>query len=74
MPLAANAKEKHFKVPELARMWNMDPKTVRKMFKGKVGVVHKPNPEKRNKRPYTTLWIPESVANAVYAHVTGRAA
>ena len=74
MALIANAKENHFKVPELARTWHMDPKTVRKMFKGKVGVVHKTNPERRNKRPYTTLWIPESMANAVYAQITGRAA
>lgn len=72
MALMAIAKERHFKVPELAKIWNMDPKTVRKMFKGKVGVVHKPNPETRNKRGYTTLWIPESMANAEYAKMTGR--
>jgi hypothetical protein len=72
MPLIAAAKEKHFKVPELAKMWNMDPKTVRRMFKGKVGVVHRPNPATRNKRAYTTLWIPESMANAEYAKITGR--
>jgi hypothetical protein len=71
MSLIAAAQEKHFKVPELAKMWNMDPKTVRRMFKGKV---HKPNPETRNKRGYTTLWIPESMAKAEYARITGRTA
>jgi hypothetical protein len=74
MALLAMATERHFKVPELAKMWSMDPKTVRKMFKGKVGVVHQPNPETRNKRRYTTLWTPESVANAEYAKITGRTA
>jgi methylphosphotriester-DNA--protein-cysteine methyltransferase len=67
MPLMFTAKEKHYKIPELAKQWNMDAKTVRKLFKGKVGVVHKPNPATRNKRAYTALWIPESMANAVYA-------
>ena len=53
---------------------NMDPKTVRRMFRGRVDVFHDPHPETRNKRAYTSLRIPESVAYAEYAKRIGRAA
>jgi hypothetical protein len=67
------AQERHFKVSESARMWHMDPKTVRKWFKGRLDVLHDPHPATRGKRAYTTLRIPESIAYAEYAKRTGRA-
>jgi len=66
------SQEKHFKVTDLAKKWNLDPKTVRRMFKGMTDVFHDPHPERRNKRPYTTIRIPESVAYAEYAKRIGR--
>lgn len=67
------SEERHFTVPELARRWHYDPKTIRKWFKGKPGVLHDPHPATRRKRAYTVLRIPESIAYAEYAKRTGRA-
>jgi hypothetical protein len=68
------SEERHFTVPQLARKWNYDPKTLRKWFKGRTGVIHDPHPATRKKRAYTTLRVPESIAYAEYTRRTGRAA
>jgi methylphosphotriester-DNA--protein-cysteine methyltransferase len=34
--------EKHYTAPELAKLWHLDPKTIRRMFKGVPGVIFLP--------------------------------
>jgi hypothetical protein len=58
--------EKHYSVKELATLWNLSDRTIRRMFVGEPGVVEWGTCETRMKRGYKTLRIPESVARAVY--------
>lgn len=53
--------ERHWSVAEIAKRWNVSPKTVREMFRSEPGVLKIERPERCSKRSYTTLRIPESV-------------
>jgi len=58
--------EKHYSVKELANLWNLSDRTIRRMFVGEPGVVEWGACERRMKRAYKTLRIPESVARRVH--------
>jgi hypothetical protein len=58
--------EKHYSVKELANLWNLSDRTIRRMFVGEPGVVEWGTCERRMKRAYKTLRIPESVARRVH--------
>jgi hypothetical protein len=58
--------ERHYSVRELAILWNLSDRTIRRMFVGEPGVVEWGACERRMKRAYKTLRIPESVARRVY--------
>jgi hypothetical protein len=58
--------EKHYSVKELANLWNLSDRTIRRMFVGEPGVVEWGTCERRMKRAYKTLRIPESVALRVH--------
>ena len=58
--------EKHYSVKELAGLWNLSDRTIRRMFIGEPGVVEWGACERRMKRAYKTLRIPESVARRVH--------
>lgn len=58
--------EKHYSVVELAQLWNLSEKTIRRMFEKEPGVLQWGKLESRSKRGYTTLRIPESVALRVH--------
>jgi hypothetical protein len=53
-------------VAELANLWNLSEKTIRRMFENEPGVLLWASEEKRFKRPYTTLRIPEMVMLRVH--------
>ena len=53
--------EKHYSIPEIAAALQLDPNTIRKIFRDTPGVVKVAHPSKRRKRPYVTLRIPQSV-------------
>ena len=53
--------ERHYSVAEIAEMWGLSEKTVRRMFEEEDGVLQWSTPETRRKRGYITLRIPESV-------------
>lgn len=65
-PDPASAFEKHYSVKELATLWNLSDRTIRRMFVGEPGVVAWGASERRRKRAYKTLRIPESVARRVH--------
>lgn len=58
--------ERHYSVKELAELWNLSDRTVRRMFVHEPGVLEWGTGETRMKRGYKTLRIPESVAQRVY--------
>jgi hypothetical protein len=58
--------ERHYSVKELAELWNLSDRTIRRMFVGEPGVVEWGACESRMKRGYKTIRIPESIARRVH--------
>jgi hypothetical protein len=67
---AVRALERHYKVTDLAELWGMSAKLVRKIFAAEPGVLKIDRPELRNKRGYCSLRIPESVAVSVHKRLS----
>jgi AraC-like DNA-binding protein len=65
--------ERHYSVSEIAKMWALSEKTVRRMFEDEEGVLQWGTPETRRKRGYITLRIPESVLLRVHRQRAQRA-
>jgi hypothetical protein len=60
------ALERHYSVPEIAELWSMSEKSVRRLFAGEGGVLEWGTPETLRKRGYRNLRIPESVLIRVH--------
>jgi hypothetical protein len=60
-----HVKGTNYTVQELAKLWQFSPDKVRELFENEPGVLKIKNPPKKGKRAYTTLRIPESVAERV---------
>jgi hypothetical protein len=60
------ALEPHYSVPQIAAMWHMTEKTVRRLFEGEPGVLRWGGEETVKKRRYQNLRIPESVVIRVH--------
>lgn len=58
--------ERHFSVRELSKLWAWSPKTTFRRFASEPGVLLVRREETLNKRSYSQLRIPESVAARVY--------
>ncbi len=58
--------EKYYTVGELAEIWGLSERTIRRMFSHEPGVIKWENGETRCKKSYTTLRIPESVVQRVH--------
>jgi transcriptional regulator GlxA family with amidase domain len=58
--------EKHYSVSELASLWSLSERTVRRMFENEPGVLRWGHSEGRHKRRYKTLRIPETVMLRVH--------
>lgn len=56
--------ERHYKPEEIAEQWQISVETVRRLFNNEPGVL-KIGEQKRNRRAYFTLRIPESVLDRV---------
>jgi transcriptional regulator GlxA family with amidase domain len=65
----ATAFERHYSVLEMAAMWSLSERTIRRMFDGEEGVVNWGHSGMRRKRAYQTLRIPESVMLRVYQRI-----
>ena len=68
---ATTALEHHYRPDEIAEMWGLGVKVVRQIFAAEPGVLRVDRPEKRNKRGYCTMRIPESVVIRVHKRLTG---
>jgi hypothetical protein len=60
------ANEKHYSVVELAKLWALSERTIRRMFENELGVLCWGSSERRFKRGYKTLRIPETVVLRVH--------
>lgn len=70
---AADPHEAHYSVKDIAKKWNVDEETVRKVFIDEPGVLDLGKRDRRDgKRNYCVLRIPESVLTRVYARRTQR--
>jgi hypothetical protein len=60
------AREKHYSVIEIAKLWALSEKTVRKIFETEPGVIYWSTEERLHKRGYRTLRVPETVLHRVH--------
>ena len=60
------ANEKHYSVIEIAKLWALSEKTVRRIFEREPGVIRWSREEKLHKRGYRTLRVPETVLHRVH--------
>jgi hypothetical protein len=67
------ALEKHYTPGELAELWGLSVRTIRRMFQDCPGVFVIGEKMKRRGRGHTTIRIPSSVAEQVYAQRQNRA-
>jgi hypothetical protein len=59
---SAPALEKHYSIAEIAKLWALSEKTVRKMFENEGGVLSWGRPQSNGKkRSYVSLRVPESI-------------
>lgn len=70
----SKAIEKHYQIPEIAKLWNFSEDTVRSIFKAEPGVLAIVRPGHSRKRAYASLRIPESVVLRVHRRLSARAA
>lgn len=58
--------ERHYSVPEVASLWSISEKTVRRLFDGEHGVLRWGSNESSRKRGYHNLRIPQSILIRVH--------
>ena len=63
--------EKHYKVSELSRLWFFSENTIRRLFAKEPGVVKIVHSQTRLKRSYTSMRIPERIAQRVHRRLQG---
>jgi hypothetical protein len=86
-PVSGVHSEKHYKVPELAKLWGFSDDFIRSLFENEIGVLKivrpedpdkkrtdcpKTRPNCKGKREYVSLRIPESVAARVHERLHGK--
>jgi len=64
------ALERHYTIGELSELWQLDEKTVRKLFEQEPDVLSFGAEETRHKRRYISLRIPESALLRVHHRMT----
>lgn len=65
--------EQHYTMGKLSKMWGFSAHTIREWFEDEPGCLVIHHPEKMHKRGYTSIRVPHSVAERVYArHNTKR--
>jgi len=64
--------EPHYTVQEIAEKWHLSEKTVRSLFRCEPGVIVIDREERRFKRRYCTIRVPERVARRVDARLGKR--
>jgi hypothetical protein len=68
-PQSSPTLERHLSIAEIAKAWDLSVATVRRQFEHEPGVLAVSNGNAKRKRRYTTLRIPESVAERVHSRL-----
>lgn len=58
--------EQHYSPIQLAKLWGVSHDTIQRLFQDEPGVFALERPEQMNKRRYTSMRIPASIATRVY--------
>lgn len=66
--------EKHYSVAEVHQLWSLCRDKVRQLFENEPGVLKIGHADRRGKRKYVSLRIPESVLRRVHAKLHGQVA
>lgn len=69
-PAPGPIEEHHYRVKELAKLWNMSTDTIRRLFRNEPGVVMLGRGKKGHQREYHIMLIPKAVAERVYRRST----
>ncbi len=67
----ATALERHYSVSELSKLWFFSENTIRRLFSREPGVIKIARQATRVKRGYTSLRIPERIAQRVHQRLQG---
>jgi hypothetical protein len=67
----AIAMERHYTVAELSKLWFFSENTIRRLFSREPGVIKIARQSTRVKRGYTSLRIPERIAQRVHQRLQG---
>jgi len=67
----AIAMERHYTVSELSRLWFFSENTIRRLFTHEPGVIKIARQPTRIKRGYTSLRIPQRIAQRVHRRLQG---
>jgi hypothetical protein len=62
--------ELHYSIRELAKLWHLSYESVRQAFEREPGILRIEHKLRKNKRGYTSMRIPASVARKVYKRLT----
>jgi hypothetical protein len=65
------ALERHYTVSELSKLWFFSENTIRRLFSHEPGVIKIARQPTRVKRGYTSLRIPERIAQRVHRRLQG---
>lgn len=65
------ALERHYTVAELSKLWFFSENTIRRLFTKEPGVVKIARPHTKLKRGYTSMRIPEQIAQRVHRRLQG---
>jgi predicted transcriptional regulator len=71
MTAGVPAMEKHYTVAEISKLWFFSENTIRRLFTKEPGVIKIARQETRFKRGYTSLRIPERIAQRVHRRLQG---
>ncbi len=63
--------EKHCSVSELSKQWGFSENTIRRLFRKEPGVIKIVHQETLHKRGYTSMRIPERIAQRVHRRLQG---
>ena len=66
LPTLDLANEKHYSILEIAELWALSQRTVRRIFENEPGVIAWAHAETMRKRGYRTLRVPETVLQRVH--------
>ncbi len=69
--LGTQAIEPHYRVSHLSKLWDFSESTIRRLFMKEPGVIKITHEPTRRRRGYTSLRIPERVAQRVHRRLQG---